>query len=63
MGQAVEVEAVGHIVDQDVSVYRTDTDITAINRHQFNSFVLRRHTTYIGEFRFLENFSAAVCES
>ena len=30
MGQVVEVEAIGHIVDQNVAIHRTYTNVTAI---------------------------------
>ena len=41
--QAVEVKAVGHIVDQDVPIDRTDTNVATALDFQFNFFVLGRH--------------------
>ena len=61
MGRTVEVKTIYHVVDQDISIYWTDTNVTTGNYYQFNSLMLRRDS-YMGNLRFLKNFSAAVCE-
>ena len=50
-GQTVEVKAVGHVVDQDITVYWTDADVTTMTSHQFYSFVLKRRDRLHGRLK------------
>ena len=62
-GWGIEIEAIGHVVDQYVPTHWADTKVTTTSCQQCYSFAPLEGTTYIGDFKFLENFSAAVCES